>query len=956
MKNSLLIFICWLVIRTTFGTTVPGPAGPIGGPIKICIPASGIVFSTNPITGATGYVWTLPLGAVITGGANTFCITVNFSNTASSGFISVYGTNSNGNGQSSSVAITLSPYPNVPEISPPGPIPLCPGSTINLSVPPQTGATYCWYEISSPQWYSWNNVGTPGFSTGGIYYPSLKFSLTGQAYMAFEDAGHGQKVSVMKFNGTTWQYVGIPGFSAGMAAYESLEFSPSGEPYVAFMDDSDFDRVSVMRFDGNNWVYVGIPSFSAYVAWGITLKFSPTDGRPYVAFTDLQVGRLSVMKFDGTNWGYVGQEGFSISGCNCQGFAFSSSGVPYVAMQGPSPNLRAIVMKFDGINWVLVGSPYFSAGKVYYLTFTMDASDIPYVAYCDYADSSKATVMKFDGSNWQIVGNAGFSAGMVTYTSVAIGPDGKPNVAYRDYENGSKVSVMKFDGNNWVYIGESGFSAGVPANMSLAFNHEGLPYVGYSDESFNNKATVMKFSMNCNGNSSVYNVNAAGTYGMTITNPAGCTDSSSNLVMVFDAGPATLTINGPTSSCLDTLHSVSYTTSSGMASYSWTVSSGGSIISGAGTNTINIKWSALGNDTVSVHCTSMFSCPPQQAVIHVSVNQLPLPTISGITHLCNSSGYYYYNTEPGMSHYSWNVSSGGAIIGGSSTNQIQVTWNSAGNQWVSVYSTTPAGCTNFDAAVLNVEVDPLPGQGGNISGPQPVCAGTGNMVYQTDTISNTTVYVWSFPPGISVISGMGTNTVTVIADTFAISGDITVYGNNICGNGSVSPDFTLTVTPIPETPVITNIGNILKSNVPNGNQWYYEGNLIVGANAQTYDATLTGTGFYWNTVTINGCSSDTSSHRLVITTGFESNSSPVISVYPIPNDGRFIVSFSGSATEIFSIRIFNNLGDRIFEELNVDPDGMTNKLIDLRPLPNGIYTLMFTNNQKVYVSKVIVNY
>ena len=94
-------------------TFIPGigAAGPISGPTSVCQGGSGYVYSVTPITGATGYVWTLPAGTAITSGSNTYSITVTFSPGFTSGTIMVYGTSSCGSSAPSSLAITGFPMP-----------------------------------------------------------------------------------------------------------------------------------------------------------------------------------------------------------------------------------------------------------------------------------------------------------------------------------------------------------------------------------------------------------------------------------------------------------------------------------------------------------------------------------------------------------------------------------------------------------------------------------------------------------------------------------------------------------------------------------------------------------------------------------------------------------------------------------------------------------------------------
>jgi hypothetical protein len=94
---------------------------------------------------------------------------------------------------------------------------------------------------------------------------------------------------------------------------------------------------------------------------------------------------------------------------------------------------------------------------------------------------------------------------------------------------------------------------------------------------------------------------------------------------------------------------------------------------------------------------------------------------------------------------------------------------------------------------------------------------------------------------------------------------------------------------------------------------------------------------------------------LILTTGINSHSSASINLYPVPNDGRFNASITTTSEETFSIKIFNNLGVKIYEETKVNVNGSLVKVIDLRPIPNGVYTVIFENSQNQVVRKIVVN-
>ena len=443
----------------------------------------------------------------------------------------------------------------------------------------------------------------------------------------------------------------------------------------------------------------------------------------------------------------------------------------------------------------------------------------------------------------------------------------------------------------------------------------------------------------------VIGVNAGGT-----VNGNDMTFTTTNCPL--PAAPGTIT--GPTSLCGNSTGKIySVVAIPGVTGYSWTVPPGAMITAGSNTNSITVTF---GNTSGNVTVCGINVCGNGPvSTLAITVTPVPVPVINGQSSVCINSGYLYYSTDAGMNNYVWTISSGGTIVAGQGTNQIQVTWNGAGSQSISVIYATPTGCSPTIPTVLPVSVITVPGNAGTITGTASTCAGATGIAYSVSPVTNAGAYVWTLPAGATIATGASTNSITVDFALNASSGPITVYANNMCGNGGTSPSFAVTVNPKPPAPVITNTGYILYSSAPAGNQWYFEGTLIPGATGQTHDATTTGTGYYWSVVTINGCSSDQSNHQMVISTGVESKSGAGISLNPVPNDGKFTVTFTGFSNETYTISVINNIGVKIFEESKVKVDGPTQKVIDLRPVPSGVYTVIFENSQKQVVKKIVVN-
>jgi hypothetical protein len=343
--------------------------------------------------------------------------------------------------------------------------------------------------------------------------------------------------------------------------------------------------------------------------------------------------------------------------------------------------------------------------------------------------------------------------------------------------------------------------------------------------------------------------------------------------------------------------------------------------------------------------------------LNVTVSGYPGSTgsISGTATLCAGTNSVAYSVAAvtGASTYVWTLPAGATIASGAGTNAITVNFAanaSSGN--ITAYANNVCG-NGTVSPPFAVTVNALPAAAGTITGPASVCQGATGVVYTVSQITGATGYIWSVPDAVVITSGANTSSITVNFSPASPSGNITVRGSNTCGNGVVSPNFAVTVNPIPATPVVTNTGTTLYSSASTGNQWYFEGTLIAGATSQTYVATQEG--FYWSVVTLNGCSSAESNHLQIFTIGVDPHSSSAINVYPVPNDGRFNVTFTTASNESFSIRVYNSIGVKIYEETNVEVNGSLEKVIDLRPVQNGVYNVIFENSRGQVVKKVVVN-
>ncbi|MCX6284450.1 MAG: T9SS type A sorting domain-containing protein, partial [Bacteroidetes bacterium] len=301
----------------------------------------------------------------------------------------------------------------------------------------------------------------------------------------------------------------------------------------------------------------------------------------------------------------------------------------------------------------------------------------------------------------------------------------------------------------------------------------------------------------------------------------------------------------------------------------------------------------------------------------------------------------------------WTLPAGASIASGFNTNSIIVNFSGAavsGN--ITVYGNSL--CGNGPASPpFPVTVTTLPIAAGVVTGAASVCAGEMGVAFSVAPVTNATGYFWNLPSGASIATGANTPNITVDFTTTAVSGDVSVYGTNQCGNGTVSPNYAVTVHAIPRTPVIVNHGDTLLSNAIAGNQWYYEGAPINNAIGQSLVAHYSG--WYWDAVTINGCASDTSNNIYITITGINDPSATSFVVSPVPNNGQFKLTMNTKTAESFDIAISNTIGAMIYSKDKVMVNGPTELLIDLRPVPAGVYTMIIRSGETRIIKKIVIN-
>lgn len=127
--------------------------------------------------------------------------------------------------------------------------------------------------------------------------------------------------------------------------------------------------------------------------------------------------------------------------------------------------------------------------------------------------------------------------------------------------------------------------------------------------------------------------------------------------------------------------------------FTWTVS-GGSIVSGQGSDTIRIDWGSSGSASINYQEISFFGCIGDPVDTSLTIQLTPLPSLAGIdTILCTQQldSLPYVVAGFSGSSFMWFVQNG-AILTGQGSDTIALTWSQSTPQRLSVVESSVFGC------------------------------------------------------------------------------------------------------------------------------------------------------------------------------------------------------------------------------------------------------------------------
>ena len=955
---------CTALAPTVFNVTVNArPAPSVTGPATVCALSTGNVYATQ--TGMSGYTWSVSAGGTITAGAGTNAITVTW-NSAGAQTVSVNYANGSGCAAASATIynVTVNALP-VPTLA--GPASVCINSTGNV-YSTQAGMTnYVWSvsaggTITAGGTSSSNTVTVTWTTTGAKTVCANYTNANGCTAVAqtcynvtvnplpVPTLGGPATICATTAGNTYTTEAGMTGYVWSVSAGGTITVggTATSNTVVVTWNTAGAQTVCVNYTNGNGCTAV------SQTCYNVTVNALPV---PVIA------GPASVC-INSTGNVYTTQAGMT-------NYTWTISGGGNITAGGGSASNTVTV------TWLTAGA---QTVKVNYTnpagcmaasqtTYNVTVNPLPVPTVAGPASpcvNSSANIYTTDagmtGYTWTVSAGGTITAGGATNA-----------ITVTWSTTGAKTVTVS-------YTNANGCTAAAPTTYAVTVNPLPVPTItgtavicqGTAGVVYTTQAGMTNYAWTVSAGGLVtaggtatsntititWNSAGAQTVSVNYANANGCVAASPSTFSVTVNPTPVPTIGSNNTPCVGSTGNLYYTEGA-MTNYLWTVPAGGMIVSGQGTSAINVTWTGVGAQWVSVIYTNASLCTAMTPTIYnLFVNPMPNAAgpVTGTATLCaGTNGVSYSCAEIlNASSYTWTLPAGAVIATGAGTRNITVNFGSAAVSG----NITVAGTNSCGNGVLSppfaVTVNPLPAAAGTISGPASVCAGATGVAYSVPSISGAVSYVWTIPAGATITSGASTWNIMVSFGSAAGTGVITVLGVNTCGNGTISANFNVSINAIPAAPVVTAAGNVLTSSASAGNRWYYEGTAIAGATAQTYTV-VSHTGYYSCVVTTNGCSSPISNKVWVVVTGQQELQNSNFNVFPVPNDGRFTVSTASPAEETFTISVYNQLGARIYELGDVMVKGTFERQIDLRPVAPGIYTVVFFNNEHKVVKKVIVN-
>ncbi len=697
----------------------PGTIGSITGSATPCLGSQ--TYSITGVSGSPTYTWSVSSGGTISSGQGTTSINVNWATAGGPYTVSVTASNTCGN-NSQTLSVTVSAWVSGVAASA-SPNPACVGNAVTLSGTGNGVTTWAWAGpnsfTSSQQSPNLSSVTTLDGGTYTVTASSTCGTATATVNLVVNDVpqtvnasanpnpacvGNSISLSGSATNATSWGW-------SGPNNYTSTQQNPS-------ITNAPANATGTYTLTATNACGGNTATVNLVVNEAPTLVTATANPNPICEGTSLNLS--------GTATGAIS---YAWSGPN----SFTST------------QLNETINNFQSVN---AGNYTLSATNSCGTTTGIIAVSLATAPTAVSANANLTNICFNSGLN--LTGNA---TGATSYGWMG------PNGFISSQQNPSITNVTMADSGTYTFTATNTCgSTTATVTVDVDTTIENVQINATPDDTICSGGTINLFASGSNVNT--WNWIGPNNFTSTQQNPTIGTATSVNtghyivtagnacgsvldtLFVLVNTVPVTPgTITGLATTCGSDTSTYTVTGIVNAASYNWTISGGGNILSGQGTTSIEVLWGgAAGTYTISV--TAGNNCGNSTAAT-ITVEVLPSAPVMnavmvGDTGVCPGSEAYSITAIANATGYTWTVNSGGTIASGQGTNAVLVNWASQGVHTLSVIATNT--CGNSAAATLDVNVYPSPTSATVSLSDDTICEGSSTTITATNSTGGNVNY------------------------------------------------------------------------------------------------------------------------------------------------------------------------------------------------------------------------